>query len=186
MRNITFSKNEYYLIKNSGSFGSNIFVDENDKIRFIFLILYLQSPTIINNVDWYVGSFIKKGKFTINPKTLNIIFKERQLELLSFLITPTEFTLIVHNLEEHIVSVYMQRILTGYSRYFNSKYKRKGHVFQGPFYAQRIKKVEVEKEINKLHKEIDQKEETYSSRLDYITNNKNNRWDSLLRIYKKK
>lgn len=180
MRNTNFIKNEYYILKNSGVSGSSIFVEEEDIIRFIFLILHLQSPTIINNVGWYVSSYLKKRSFNINPKTVSMIARERQVALLSFKVTPSEFSLIVQNLEDGISSVYMQRVLTGYSRYFNSKYKKQGHVFQGPFVANRIKKQDLKKVISDNHKTEGEKMQ-YSSRDDY-KNSKNNRWGDLLKI----
>jgi len=180
VRNITFIKGEYYTVNNSGVLESPIFIDEEDRVRFLFLLLHFQSPIVINNVDWYVVTFLKKGKFGINPKTVGRIVKHRQLELISFNITPCGFTIILHNTEDCIISVYMQRILTGYSKYFNSKYKRRGHVFQGPFQARKLKKGDdIKKEITKNH--LVSEKEKYSSAKDYFMND--SRWGDLLKIY---
>jgi hypothetical protein len=52
---------------------------------------------------------------------------------------PNNFHLLIKNTEEGILSVYMHRILTAYSKYFNAKYHKTGHVFNGPFEASQIK-----------------------------------------------
>ena len=81
---------------------------------------------------------------------------------------------------------YLQRVETGYAKYFNAKYKKRGHLFQGPFRA-----VPVETNDQLLYlsayihrnprdiKEWGGKEATYpwSSYQDFIGEN---RWGELL------
>ena len=59
----------------------------------------------------------------------------RYVELVSFAFIPNHFHLIVHEKKENGISQYMQRILNAYTKYFNAKYKKTGHLFQGPFKA---------------------------------------------------
>lgn len=184
MRSTNFIKNEYYLLKSSGVAGSSIFIDQEDILRFLFLLLYLQSPIVINNVGWYVASFIKKNRFGINSNKIEQIHKEREVELLSFKIQEGEFSLVVHNLEDGVASVYMQRVLTGYSKYFNSKYKKRGHVFQGPFLSKKIPRAELKKTITDNHKTEIEKESKIgmTSREDY-QNKQVSRWSKLLKVH---
>ena len=61
------------------------------------------------------------------------IIKKRRVELVAFCIMPNHFHLIVKELEEGGITAYMQRGLTAYSKYYNTKYDKSGHVFQGPY-----------------------------------------------------
>src|SRR3989344_3643665 len=138
MRTVKFAPNEYYHICNRGVLGNNIFLDERDYMRFLFLLLYFQSPIRLNNISWYITALEKKGSFGIKPDTIKEMQKTRQVDLISFALMPNHFHILLCNLEDRITSVYMHRVLTAYSKYFNAKYKKKGHLFQGPFMAVRI------------------------------------------------
>lgn len=178
MRYTEFNKDKYFRVTNFGVLGSPIFQDKEDYARFLFLILYLQSPTVLNNANWYVQSFLKKGKFNVGPEITESILEERQVELVSFYLETTGFSLIVKNLDDSILSVYMQRVLTGYARYFNSKYHRRGHLFEGPFQAAEIKRHDLKKATLENHKKS--YGSGYSSLIDY--KNKEGRWGRLLTI----
>lgn len=186
MRYENFLEKEYYMISNSGIEGVEIFKDEEDKKRFIFLITHFQSPIQIYNINWYVNRFIKKGIIAPNEPYLKRILKKRSVELLAFCILNNKFEILVKNLNEKIISVYMQRVLTGYSKYYNLKYKKRGHVFCGPFKAKKVKNQDVPITSAKIHVLPQQKTENYpidyqkyqfSSYQDYITEN---RWQDFL------
>lgn len=139
MRYQNFAPNEYYHVFARGVNREKIFIDNADRIRFIFLLIYFQSPIRIYNTSWYTQSFIKKNCFRLSDDKVEKIIKNRNIEILAFTLMPNHFHLIIRNLEDHILSVYMHRILTAYSKYFNAKYKKRGHVFDGPFGAIHIK-----------------------------------------------
>jgi REP element-mobilizing transposase RayT len=142
MRYENFTSNEHYHVFGRGIDNKKIFIDDRDKARFIFLITHFQSPIRIYNVSWYTERFIKKGIFNTRENLVDNIIKKRDTELIGFALVPNNFHLLIRNINDGILSVYMHRILTAYSKYFNSKYKKKGHVFEGPFKAIHIKKSE--------------------------------------------
>lgn len=139
MRYENFSKNECFHVLGRGVNGEKIFIDERDYARFIFLITHFQSPIRIYNTAWYTNIFIKKGSFSTKENKIKEITDKRNISLIAFALIPNHFHILVKNLEEGILSVYMHRILTAYSKYFNAKYKKRGHVFEGPFRAIPIK-----------------------------------------------
>ena len=51
---------------------------------------------------------------------------------------PTHFHLILKQKFENGVSLFMKKVLGGYTWYFNNKYKRVGSLFQGKFKASHI------------------------------------------------
>ena len=57
---------------------------------------------------------------------------------------PNHFHLTVYELEENGISRYMQRVLNSYTKYFNVRYKKSGHLFQGPY---KIVHIENEKQL---------------------------------------
>ncbi len=186
MRYENFAKDEYYHVFTRGVNKEKIFIDERDKARFIFLITHLQSPIKIYNISWYTKNFLEKGHFTTKKDKINEILKERSIKLVAFVLMSNHFHLLIQNLDDSILSVYMHRVLTAYSKYFNAKYHKKGHVFEGPFKAVRVKNntqlLHLSAYIHKNPKEIKAWENTYnkypySSYQDYIGLN---RWGNFL------
>ncbi|MBU1159827.1 transposase [Patescibacteria group bacterium] len=178
---------EYYHIFNRGNNKQNIFREEKDWARLLFLILHLQSPVVIYNISNIVSNFIRHRVFNNSKKTLKNILDNRTVELISFAQMPNHFHLIVKEIHEGGISQYLQRIQDAYTKYFNIKYGSSGHLFQGPFKAVRIKNNEqllhLSAYIHRNPREIKQwykKEHLYiwSSYQDYISDN---RWDDLLK-----
>ena len=188
MRKITFAPGEYYHILNRGNNKQVIFLTDEDRARFLFLILFLQSPKVLTNISIYANHFIKHSVFNISKKIINEIIEHRYVELINFTLMPNHFHLTVYEKKEEGISRYMQRILNAYTKYFNTKYEMVGHLFQGPFKAVHIEDNEqllyLSSYIHLNPREINEwknKEDRYpwSSYQDYI---KQNRWSDLLRL----
>ena len=186
MRYENFAENEHYHIFGRGTNKENIFIDDRDRARFIFLITHFQSPTKIYNVSWYTNAFLKNGTFSTKEEKVKEILKKRSIKLIAFVLMSNHFHLLVQNLEDGITSAYMHRVLTAYSKYFNAKYNKKGHVFEGPFKAVHVKNnnqlLHLSAYIHKNPKEIktwgkNYDKYPYSSYQDYIGLN---RWGSFL------
>lgn len=186
MRYENFAENEYYHLFARGTNREKIFIDDRDKMRFIFLITHFQSPIKIHNTSWYTESFLKKGSFNIKEDKVSEIIKKRNINLMAFALMSNHFHLLIKNLGDSIPSVYMHRILTAYSKYFNARYNKSGHVFEGPFKAVHLKNnvqlLHLSSYIHKNPKELPDWENSYdkyphSSYQDYIGPN---RWGNLL------
>lgn len=139
MRKVRISVGEYYHIYNRGNNKQDIFLDEKDWVRFLFLVLYFQSPVIFRNSGRHISHFVQYRVFNISNKTECEIIKNRTAELTVFAIMPNHFHLIVHEFIEGGISKYMQRVQESYTKYFNAKYDKSGHLFQGPFQVVHIK-----------------------------------------------
>ncbi len=175
MRYETFEKDKYYKISNLGLNGENIFIDEEDVARLLFLITHLQSPTPVHNTSWSTKMYLRKARFTTTKAKLDPILGDRSISLLAFSVQKNGFSLLLKNLRDSIVSVYMHRVSTAYSKYFNSKYSKKGHVFNGPFKSELVLQTELLKTSCLIHQNTDK--DTWSSKHDYL---KSNRFDELL------
>lgn len=137
MRNIKIAPGEYYHIFNRGMSKQLIFHDDRDRRRFLFLILYFQSPTVFQKISRSIKLFVQHSVLDID--ITKEIVKKRFVELNSFCLMPNHFHLIVKEVEENGIARYMQRVLNSYTKYYNTKYDKSGHLFQGPYKAVHIK-----------------------------------------------
>ena len=187
MRRTKTIPGEYYHIYNRGNNKQNIFLDSRDWSRFLFLILYFQSSVPIYNIGHHISHFIKYRVFNISEKASQIILKDKLVELIGFCLMPNHFHLIVRGLKENGISKYMEKVQKAYAKYFNAKYEKSGHLFQGPYQIVHIKNNEqllyLSAYIHRNAREIKKwknKEEKYpwSSCQDYIGEN---RWGEFLK-----
>ena len=100
MRKIKIVPGEHYHIYNRGNNKQNIFLDERDWARFLFLTLYFQSPATLNNIGNTVSKFIKHRVFNISGKTAGKIISNRMVELAAFTQMPNHFHFIVKETKE--------------------------------------------------------------------------------------
>lgn len=187
MKRESIALGEHYHIYNRGNNKGNIFLDNRDWIRFLFLVLSHQTNLLITNIGRYVSNFIERQRFDISEKVMKKILENRIVELEAFVLMPNHFHLLVYEKEEGGISKYMQRIQDSHTKYINIKYGKSGHVFQGVFQRVRIESNEqllhLSAYIHRNPRELRQwkdKEYLYpwSSYQDYINRN---RWDKLLK-----
>lgn len=177
---------EYYHILARGVNKQQLFFDNRDYIRFLFYVIFFQSPRPVFNISKRVTNFLEDGDFGVSQKVIGEMLQERQVELIAFTLMDNHIHLILGEIEEGGISKMMQKALDGYSRYTHLKYKKSGHVFEGPFKAVHIEDNEqllyLSTYIHKNPKEIRDKglrweKYPWSSYQDYIGEN---RWGELL------
>ena len=187
MRNIRIAPGEYYHICNRGVNKQVIFHDLADHARFLFLILYLQSPIVFSNMSRQTNWFVKHRVFNIRMESQKKVVEKRTVELIAFCLMPNHFHLMVKEVEESGIASYMQRILNSYTKYYNTKYQKSGHLFQGPYKAVHVETngqlVYLSTYIHRNRRELagwKNKEDQYvwSSYQDFT---KNNRWNELIK-----
>lgn len=183
MRRTIIAPNEYYHIFNRGNNKQLIFHDNNDRKRFLFLILCFQASAPITKIHRYFG---QHSMLAIPERIVESVINNRMVGLANFVLMPNHFHLTVYELEKNGISKYMQRVLNAYTKYFNTKYEKSGHLFQGPYQAIHIKNNEqllyLSAYIHRNPREIKEwknKESIYpwSSYQDYV---EKNRWGELL------
>lgn len=186
MRAVPIVPGEYYHIFNRGNNKQSIFFDEENWIRFVFLILYLQSPVTFTNQSRQIRYFVRHRVFNISDEDIKEIMAGRYVELVAFTLMPNHFHLLLKETQEKGTAVYMQRVLNAYTKYINAKRGISGHLFQGPFKAVRVENNEqllyLSSYIHRNPRELKEwrgKESLFpwSSCQDYIDKN---RWGKLL------
>lgn len=118
---------EIYHIFNKSIAEFKIFNDDLHFSRMISVIRYYQfvKPGV---------SFSNFIKMKQNNSKRDFSFnKEKLVEIIAYCIMPTHLHLILKQLKEKGISIFMGNILNSYSRYFNIKHKRKGPLWEGRF-----------------------------------------------------
>lgn len=57
--------------------------------------------------------------------------KRLLVEILAFCLMPNHFHMVVKQIADNGITIFMRKLGTGYTNYFNEKYKRSGALFQG-------------------------------------------------------
>lgn len=128
-RNISISINEFYHLYNRGVDKRVVFMDTEDYERFITL-LYLANSTTSVHISNYQGLTL--------IELLAIERDDTLVDIGAYCLMTNHFHILVHEKVENGTSVFMHKIMTGYTMYFNKKYKRTGSLFGGTFKAQHV------------------------------------------------
>jgi len=183
-RNIAIG--EYYHVYNRATNKRGVFTEKEDRMRFLFLILYAQSPLTFLHITRIVRAGSLAEGFPLEFEVQEKITRNRFVELVAFSLMPNHFHLLVKEKDEGGVSKYAQRLQLGYTKYFNERYSSSGHVFQGRYQSVRVRdnrqlmylSAYIHRNPREL-KEWREREEAYpySSLQDYVDKN---RWGGLL------
>jgi putative transposase len=130
-----FINGEYYHIFNRGVEKRDIFLETADYFRFIFCLYELNDRKLIKMRDQIEER--RSKKYTGATR----VFRELLVEVVVFCLMPNHYHLIVRQLVDGGVSLFMKKLADSYVGYFNLKYNRRGmgSLFQGRFKAVHIK-----------------------------------------------
>lgn len=133
-RLIPFKNHEYYHVYNRGVEKRTIFSDTRSYQRFLDVSLYYlhEKPPVRY-------SQLLKLAVPIRQQLLkNHLLKPQIINIVSFVLMPNHFHLLLTQETEKGITDYMRRISDSYTKYYNIRYKRIGPLFQGQFKAVRI------------------------------------------------
>lgn len=135
MRRTIIAPEEHYHIFNRGNNKKLMFFDDADRIRFLSSVLLFQSPVIIKNIKRLTKMINVQNSVLhiMEEETLKEIISTRFIELISFVLMPNHFHLLIREVKEKGIERYMHRVQVSYSKYFNIRYKNTGHHFQGQY-----------------------------------------------------
>lgn len=130
-----FINDSYYHLFNRGVEKRIIFSNEQDYQRFLKTLFYYQFSG--PKPQFSTRDRFKNNAFRNNPKIIEII---------CYCLMPNHFHLLIKQLKDRGIQEFMQKVTNSYTKYYNTKHRRVGHLFQGAFKA-----VTVEKEEQLLH-----------------------------------
>lgn len=126
LRKTPFVTEEYYHIYNRGILKNPIFLDEADKERFIKLLFVCNSgkPIIFKLVQGKALDEIERG--------------DTLVDIGAYCLMPNHFHILLYEKVDGGISLFMQKLFTAYSMYFNKRYERKGPLFESKFNSRNI------------------------------------------------
>ena len=139
MRKVPLVNEEYYHIFNRGVDKREVFLNEADYWRFLFSLQLMNDK---NNGRMIAWRDFKK----VNPDgtleqfflTSNVRKQDPLVEIVAYCLNPNHYHLILKQVEEKGIEVFMQKVGNGYTKYFNKKNNRSGILFQGKFKSSHI------------------------------------------------
>ena len=127
-RNFIFSSNEYYHIYNRGADKRVIFNEDRDYLRFLVLLYICNSD---NKVQIRSGFKDKMQLYFEHDRG-----DQQLVDICCYCLMPNHFHLLLKERVEGGIPIFMKKLLTAYSMYFNKKYERTGKLFENCYKAE--------------------------------------------------
>ncbi|OGF64597.1 hypothetical protein A2661_01375 [Candidatus Giovannonibacteria bacterium RIFCSPHIGHO2_01_FULL_45_24] len=128
-KEITFEgEHSVYHIFSRGVEKRDIFSDDDDRNRFLFLLCALQGNVFFNHISSLAKKFGQRGTSALQEIERDI-FNAQIVELIGFVLMPNHYHLMLLELQENGISKFMSRLGNSYTKYFNLKHKRNGYLF---------------------------------------------------------
>ncbi|MBI4990568.1 transposase [Candidatus Gottesmanbacteria bacterium] len=145
-RKTILANEQIYHIYNRGVARQNIFKEARDYLRLVELLDYyrFKKPPLRFSHFKRLNSVQKKefwDKFMEKSQPL--------VEILSFCFMPNHIHLLLKQVKEKGISIFMANTLNSFSRYFNTSHRRVGPLFQANFKAVRIESDEQLVHVNR-------------------------------------
>jgi putative transposase len=130
LRRINLAEGEFYHVYNRGNSKQEIFIDNKDYDHFVKLLYLCNSIKSVNFREDIISKKIDVWDFERGDQLVNIG---------AWVLMPNHFHLYItpkgpsFGKVENSLSLFMRKICTAYTMYFNKKYNRTGSLFEGRF-----------------------------------------------------
>lgn len=137
-----FELGKIYHIYNRGVEKRDIFLSDGDRWRFLQGLYLFNDESVSANLLFRLEQ--EKGKMHFG--ILRDYMKKAEIKrkplvrIMADCLKPNHFHLLVEETQKDGISRFMQKLGTGYTKYFNMKYERVGGLFQGVYKAVEVKK----------------------------------------------
>jgi len=137
MRKISFVNEEYYHIYNRGVDKRTIFEYYEDLDRFLesmeeFNVIEPIGSIYLNNLNLNNKKLRSSASQTFSRKKIS---NEKLVDFVCYCLNPNHYHFLLQQLVDDGIPKFMHRLGTGYTNYFNKKYKRNGSLCQGKYQA---------------------------------------------------
>jgi len=137
-----FINGEIYHLFNRGVEKRDVFTNDDDYYRFIFCLYECNDANFVRMsqrvADRRQRNFAGSHLARLQGATLSNLPSPKRnvlVEVVAFVLMPNHYHLVVRQLVEGGVSLFMKKLSNSYTGYFNDKHERKGMgaLFQGRF-----------------------------------------------------
>lgn len=128
-----FKSSQFYHVFNKSIANYGIFKDDNNKIRFLITLGYYNSPEPKPSLSVFLRTNRDYSPNLLLPNNNTII------KFLCYCTMPDHYHLLVKINTDGLFSKYINDVENSYTRYFNTRFQRKGPLWQSVFKAVRIR-----------------------------------------------
>ena len=140
MRKENFTVGSFVHVYNRGNRKQPIVRDQKDKWHFLELLFYFNNKFSVTNPSR------RLNRLRSNLNRLRGAFiwpeewpsREPIVKILSFSLLENHFHLLLKEIREGGISLFMKKLGTGMASYFNIKYEEVGSLFQGSYKRKRV------------------------------------------------
>ena len=136
-RRINFAPNHIYHIYNRGVDKRDIFLEDNDRWRYLQGLSLFNDENSSSNILWQLEK--NRGAVTLRVLKEFIVNQQKErdplVRIMVDCLMPNHYHLLIEELKEKGITRFMHKLNGGYTGYFNNKYERSGSLFEGPFKA---------------------------------------------------
>ena len=127
-RKTELTNGEFYHIYNRGVDKRIIFKDKQDFFQFIQMLDHFNQEESLGGIEKYKypNNIKQRGRTSL------------LVEIVAHCLNKNHYHLILKQITGNGISKFMQKVGTGYTMYFNKKYKRTGSLFGGRFKSKYI------------------------------------------------
>lgn len=139
MRSVVFANDEIYHVFNRGVERRPTFTDKNEYTRAITSINFYRFQQSLTGLASYLKLNLEKREALFNS-----LFNEKNklVEIISYCLMPNHFHLLLKQVINNGISIFLSNFTNSYTRYFNIKHTRIGPLYQGVFKAVRMESTE--------------------------------------------
>lgn len=148
MRDIKLATGQFYHIYNRGVDKRSIFADEADVNRLFQSLVIFNTEKRIESMQLHLKLLKSQSKDTTGRHLVSTS-DERLVNIVAYCLNPNHYHLLLEQVTDNGIERFMHKIGNGYTKYFNTKYKRTGSLFQGTY-----KSVLIESDEQLLHTSV--------------------------------
>ncbi len=138
MRKEEFGVGDYVHVYNRGNRKMLIVYDEKDKQRFLKALRYFNNYFSPSNLFRELNFLIKTGQCRPFEWPKNWPSQKPLVKILAYCLMPNHFHLLLKEIIEGGISIFMKKLGDGLTGYINIKYHESGRLFQGSYKARKI------------------------------------------------
>lgn len=133
-RRVPLTAGETYHIFNRGAHKLPVFLEDDDYRRFQTLLFIANQPGAID-----IANVLRKYR---GPSSATLFDEEKPskdlVDILAYTLMPNHFHLVLRQKAYDGISLFMRKLGTAYSMYFNLRHEHSGTLFQGRFKSSHI------------------------------------------------